>query len=1644
MYKGHPQPSVDERLKEARNFLADEDVNRCLDFKAKLAQIDQFLQHVEEKNLPRNKYLFGDVKAMVDVQKDWTDRMDKPPADVEGPDAPSISSHSTRLINIETAAQFQLQREAYGVVTQMRDDHPPFTVNRSSDQVHFLNKMVQDASTDPDELDTATNLLFVEYRAYDWALREPALIPYWMHWKKGLPTKGIKPTDPKPWYRENPRIKNVPSAPAPRPHNFFPREVLPDFLQHREDEINRLLRSHQPGTVSSSLADLLIYHAPAALQELRREHDDLTSIQDLLSAEERAKLTTVTATLDKEFNEWVEALRPAGVQIRISKTKWADADTPGIFYIADAMPRATHYKSLDDDAKRINSLLSLPGPSARQQEQLRDMLDPFIPAEIRRCDDRAQAILNRAGKKTHAAFSKLSKTQQGDFNKLQLGALTKIARTAYFNAKAQKSTLFESWLETLRARKVNLKYIRPGEIHTASPGYLYCPWKNPIVEEQLLQVPPPDVRQIESDINDCLYEMETRGKDKTLNARLDSLLKPIIYSEPLGNEPAKPKWDAPAYQLLKECLVSRKIEIRIPQHSSDEDFQPKRMFYRGPNDGIRHPVHQDNDLSRWAREIKKELRGQGPTAIAPLDNLNTWEEKMYDLLAHLQYPFLKRMDITWRALGAVSSVDANTVEEFRTSWIRGFKAWLAIILNPGDPISVLPTGLDDDARGDPGILYYRGDITEPDFQSDEENQNAIPEDIQKRANQIDVLMNEYTKKPTKDTKALETLLKEFWRPVREHEDHQDFSGYPGLTFDEIEQLQGWEEEYNKRLLLLIQESTKVGFKLKMHRSGTYKAEDPTEKLTEQWRVRGDHRTLDRSPQPLRKLLNYLWVYPKRFYRALRDLEVEINDCLEALTPTSSPTDEHSTRLLQLMRPFLPHALAELASQLESAFSSSSLMTRAVEPQHVTIQASFITLYAQWLRQLQRYGRTKWIKILVWDPVELSSPSFTSLEGRVYFPRPSTSNVPMDQDNHVSNQLPVRFKRYERDINYLLHRRKLHLQFPEKPFTFKENDRLRQLLHLAMNPITAKADRELRALDEQSRVGIMQGEELTSYLSKIQTWQTKYNQWVDSFPDEGIELRALGEDTQRSDDKPDMRYIYIEQDQLLPPPFRKYTLPLHVQRMRREFKTALRAKSLTNLEKKAISDRYGPLVKSSYQEEFNDLREYFFLQQYPDKVHLNGRALPSSETVAIIQCVEDLAFQAIWARLKSIATKEGKTGVAMEIYEPQRGELRIRLQPLKSRDISKGEGDLPKQKPALMIPCIDEARLEFVPLAKKVQDGLNLTGAERAEISRQFIPLSEKDRVAEIEQVIGLVLKAYDGTQLTDTEEAQAKPFLLKSLWQNFERICPRLVERACPGLKYGTSMEGFLDLVTPGFIRQPTTLPPYPAPTEAEVREVGTEINNLLQKFRDGTILDNENHVLDNLLRPLVNHRLRELGRQMDGLALITTSTDRNPIPSYESHQLNSQQSLYLLELQTQWAVEFEKWKTNLPGYGVIIDEWYSEPDVVPNVISRYRAVRDALGDPPEHTPKIQESREMFLILKRYITDSTFTDKDGNLMLERLPADVASLRDVLFDRRETLNAQNRRLSLSESLSLNLLEHEFVTRYLTWYNAVPVGMPHTNR
>lgn len=261
-FKGYRQPPIEDRLVEARNFLADEDPNRCLGFREKLAEIDEYLAYIKDQKFSFDEKLYRDVKIMSDTHHDWDDRVQKGWVDTSCGTEPLIQLASNRLLTGSRVEELQRKREAMGVEEQMRDEYPPFSIERSGDYGGFIRALGVESNQDPEVLDDATNLLFVEGRAYDWAMREPAWIPYWMHPTKGLPTAPIIPEDEEPWYRK--ALSKNRGRTLGRP----PKGTLPELLEKRQREINNLLAKGNGRTKKEEerLRILMIDHFPDSIK----------------------------------------------------------------------------------------------------------------------------------------------------------------------------------------------------------------------------------------------------------------------------------------------------------------------------------------------------------------------------------------------------------------------------------------------------------------------------------------------------------------------------------------------------------------------------------------------------------------------------------------------------------------------------------------------------------------------------------------------------------------------------------------------------------------------------------------------------------------------------------------------------------------------------------------------------------------------------------------------------------------------------------------------------------------------------------------------------------------------------------------------------------------------------------------------------------------------------------------------------------------------------------------------------------------------------------------------------------------------------------------------------------------------------------
>jgi hypothetical protein len=107
-YRNHLQPPYTRRLQQIENFLADEDIHRCMHFVRKFAEIELYVLHLErnEKALigPRNLVKLLGIKQMIEIQRKWiVDATQIPPVTF------SFATYqgTTRLESLEKIAELK-------------------------------------------------------------------------------------------------------------------------------------------------------------------------------------------------------------------------------------------------------------------------------------------------------------------------------------------------------------------------------------------------------------------------------------------------------------------------------------------------------------------------------------------------------------------------------------------------------------------------------------------------------------------------------------------------------------------------------------------------------------------------------------------------------------------------------------------------------------------------------------------------------------------------------------------------------------------------------------------------------------------------------------------------------------------------------------------------------------------------------------------------------------------------------------------------------------------------------------------------------------------------------------------------------------------------------------------------------------------------------------------------------------------------------------------------------------------------------------------------------------------------------------------------------------------------------------------------
>ncbi|KAE8449437.1 hypothetical protein EG329_008045 [Mollisiaceae sp. DMI_Dod_QoI] len=720
-FKGHAQPPVNDRLETAKNFLADEDEDRFLNFHEKIDEIEEYVAEIEKQALPCDALLLHDVKVMLAEHRDWQKTVDDGWKDTKCSDIPPKNPFSNRLISDNTSSVIRDGERALGNTVQMRSDGPPFTTDREDDHDDFMKAMKNDSLQDPNELDASKNLLYVENRAYGWAMRDPAFIPYWMHPTKGIPKKGTTAADDKPWYK-------IPPPPPDYIKKRPDRGYMPAYLIKRENTINSLLQIKKPTAKQfKELEDLLSYHYPDDLRLLYDEYlaylkttqlDTSTTQTRKLTKGEIEKKDSVTSAFQDAQLEWIQSFASTGVYLIIRKP-WTgiEVDLPGVFYIDDGTLSQAQIDTLRD-AQQILDIIDFNQDwnllNDTQKRQMEVLVHDFQSDDVRDLEKQRDDILT--------IWQADRPEDLEDFPKENWLALD--------NQAAEKR---EQWFKKIKADGLQLKfrYLLPGEIKDTDPNIIYLPWsldsmpdgKSPNMDRIL----PPEVSALQTLINEKLKDpniSRSIGDDGDVDLqealiqfaypKLQRLLIPwvTIRDKKAANEQLSAidtkTWnelDPLVRKLWNDWVNCFGIEVKVKMPRSQmQPETPDLLYWRLPATGTQDPDMVALKNKKAINELlKTDLSSNDPNAS------KKFMEEAKNLFADLQYPRLKRVFDDY--VNALKDPDkSKEAGVLGAKWSGMFQCWMTGKL--GHTISIkrpLPFFDPDD---DPSVVYFHGPLTD--------------------------------------------------------------------------------------------------------------------------------------------------------------------------------------------------------------------------------------------------------------------------------------------------------------------------------------------------------------------------------------------------------------------------------------------------------------------------------------------------------------------------------------------------------------------------------------------------------------------------------------------------------------------------------------------------------------------------------------------------------------------------------------------------------------------------------------------------------------------------------------------------------------------------------------------------------------------
>ncbi|PBP27637.1 hypothetical protein BUE80_DR001431 [Diplocarpon rosae] len=1615
-FKGHPQPPTNERLTAAKNFLADEDPYRCLDFAARIDEIEEYVKHIEDGKVTCDLDLLHAVKVMAAVQRDWAKRSKDGPPDTtcSSNDEPARLPYSTRLISLETAANLKAQREASGLNTQMREDHPAFSALREEDHSQFLAAMKEDAAEDPDEADPTSNLLWAEGRAYSWALQDPILIPFWMHPTEGIPKKGVREGDPTPWYRAS--VPNPLSIERHRPA----RGWVPAYLLATEAEINRLLRDiaqlapEEGLKLLPRLFSIIQFLEPPEFRRLGAENAAFDTVvdaalkagknaTDTFSAKENQERTRIAADLQAGQAKLIESLEPSVYFIvRLTRNESIEVDLPGVFYVDHGI------------------------------------LDPARTEVLRKANELLQAAiapfgLQKMSQDDLTAFNLLSQKSQrsnlGSYARERAVILQRVGANRSTDLDDNDRKRFDELIEKEREDRKGwtngltnpeFRYLRPGEMESDDENLLYIPWEittvptidSPIIIEQVV---PENIREIQQFLINKLQ------------------VKPIPDVEDEVDfwiEVAHPALRALAIPWLGWRRMARDgplepEDLRL-QSSLDPIFRKAYNAWReglGPNLVVKVPGTHMLPEKPGILYCLSDVDDCTATDVSPIQKLldlgSTRTASEQDLLRTAliaySYPALRRLRDDWH--NALKAMTENPAP-FQNLWTATMNRWIRSMEGAQLELKNRPN-LSLDPENDPSVVYYRGPSHEelPYPRLDDKLQKALHEHIKKKN------LPESYEKHTDLLPPVVKLAYQVWKKDKKPQDGAIYGYYirtlwasfqPKFTPDF--QVHSEISQVNARPNATVDcpaECSPTTAALMMMGTEEYNVGQYTTMLQHQ---------IDALESEINNLARSLRIPPGRMFREGSARKKQKNEL---------------RRLDVLLEQFRPCHIKKFAPRRTRA---RSLADQNETAELKNLNRSLTKAYVAWRRPIIQTGvvinrgvrPVAGIKQLlefmphatnIGPAFRIKAPDLASVEE----PPPIIEYDPANFTPQAVKSAIVpdlhEIKSLELWINELMKKR------AAGTISWDESEKLLSDLRAIMPPHLASLEKVHFTFDSAARETNDPTRDQLFWQS-WDNWNKTYDDWIAGLPGGHIEIALPG--TQSRDGIP----LQIADIGSLDRHYRPRILPLVVKDVENDLNDYLYG-AFSSLSTEERQNRDAILWQF-----FRPIDHYTrqLILQHIMREFSTGLLDSHNLTAEIAAIVESLALRCcnIYRdKLRLLSSRK------VSITELVPGEYKLSHEPILVPEDPDAADKTPEMKIAaslVQLLCITDfhnIRREFLDLTSKVRRHVPFSTDEGEQLKARLDLLATANLAtlqAQSDIVARLSVQRHIGKNLESDE-------LIDIL--NAESIClwyRWVLNSLDPSLRVlsNSSLPDFINTILQNGIRPQTPdsgSQPARVASSFDIKELETEINNLLSRLdgrRAGSSTQMETFTLLYLLRELLPPVLRVLRLQIDRwlVGLI------NPSDSMMS-------GLASIEAQKGFEIRYQDYLASLPRLGIVLDTWWYTEEEINAACARWKDLKETFLNPdgttnyPHTALHIENNQqrqwfEQYAVLTDYVDQGCLATADADVVEQLL---ISKAPDVLQDLEREIRVSTATLAADDvdgTVFLIGIKEDFIKSYVDWY------------